>query len=135
MRTTFGRLFGFGRDGAGDAEDAWIGRALGTLDPAGSDPGFWTAFQQTVMRAAGPELAQRRRLASLTVSDVVFSWSRMLVPAALVAAMAAFVLMRPQGVDPRPLRLEEVLMQGAELTASDMSDELVGEISFAVEVY
>jgi hypothetical protein len=133
MRGIFRKLYGsYGSD---ERAEGWIGRALGTLDPARTDPRFWDEFQRNAMRSAGAELARRRRLVEMTVSDVVFSWSRALVPAALVAAMVAFLVMRPEVADPAPLRLEEILMQGAELSPSDMSDDLVGEISFAVEVY
>jgi len=63
------------------------------LDPARSDPGYWAHFQDRVMARALPELARRRRQAHLSVVDVVHSWSRLLVPAAVAAAAVAGMLL------------------------------------------
>jgi len=61
------------------------------------------------------ELARRRMVADLTVSEVVTSWSRAVLPTALVvAAVATMLLVRPSliGIDAEPsapLALEEML--------------------------
>lgn len=70
---------------------------LESLDPASRDSGYWGRFQDRVMRAAAPELARRRAMGEVpTVTDIVLSWGRMLVPTALVAAMVAGVLIAPR---------------------------------------
>ena len=135
MRRLLRTLFNANGNGHDASADPWVDRALGTLDPGARDSRFWSAFHRRTLMAVAPELARRRRQAELTVSDVVFGWSRALVPAALAAALGAFLLMQPDAVDPMPLRLEEALLQGAEFTAGELTDQLVGEISFAVEVY
>lgn len=97
--------------------DPRIAGALRALDPASDDPGYWFRFQRSVMRAVEGELARRRMVPDLTVSDVVSSWSRAVLPTALaVAAVATMLLFRPSfvGVDPgssAPLALEEMLVE------------------------
>lgn len=135
MRRLFRTLFNANGSGQDHSVEPWVGRALGSLDPGTRDPRFWQQFHARALRAVAPELARRRRQAELTVSDVVFGWSRALVPAALAAALGAFLLMQPDAAEPVPLRLEEALLQGSELTTNELSEQLVGEISFAVEVY
>jgi hypothetical protein len=72
----------------------------------------------------------------VTVSDVVFSWSRALVPAAVMASLTALFFLRSAGVEaPAPLRLEELLWEDGDVAASAVSDELAVEISFTVDVY
>lgn len=134
MKNPLLTLFGAHRNGD-DTPEPWLGETLGALDPARTRPGYWAGFHHEVMRSARSELARRRRGVDLTVSDVVSGWSRALVPAALAAALAAFLLMRPGAEGPRPLRLEEALLQGSEVSSADVSDAMVGEISFSVEVY
>lgn len=86
------------------------GVALNALDPAVRDPRYWERFQASVMLAAAPELRRRRaRGEAVTVTDVVLSWGRMLVPAALVAATAAGMLITPRTPEPEVLGLEETL--------------------------
>ena len=65
---------------------------LKVLDPGYDDPGYWERFQRKVMRSAGPLLAQRRR-DELTVEGLMLSWSRLVLPFALAAALAALVLL------------------------------------------
>jgi len=95
--------------------DPQIAEALRALDPAADDPGYWLRFQRSVMRAVEGELARRRMVADLTVSEVVTSWSRAVLPTALVvAAVATMLLVRPSliGIDAEPsspLALEEML--------------------------
>lgn len=70
---------------------------LESLDPASRESGYWGRFQDRVMRAAAPELARRRAMGEVpTVTDIVLSWGRMLVPTALMAAMVAGVLIAPR---------------------------------------
>lgn len=66
---------------------------LSGLDPEKSAPGYWLRFQDRVMSAALPELARRRRRVQMSVVDVVHSWSRLLVPAAVAAAAVAGMLL------------------------------------------
>jgi hypothetical protein len=137
MKTLLQKLLSFSRNGTEPGNDPWIERTLTSLDPAAHEPRYWFEFQRGVMLSAGAELTRRRRLSEVTVSDVVFSWSRALVPAAAVASLAAFFALRPLGIEaPRPgLRIEEILFENTEVTASDVSNQVAGEISFAVDVY
>lgn len=142
MMTLFRRLLSFSRNGTVEAEnDAWLETRLSSLDPAQREPRYWFEFHRGVMLSASGELARRRRLAEVTVSDVVFSWSRALVPAAAMASLVAFFALRSATVNaPSPLRLEEILWESADasatdISASEVSDAAVGEISFAVDVY
>lgn len=90
---------------------------LDPLDPGYEDPTFWLRFQDRVMRAAVPELARRRWSHGLTVSDVVLSWGRLVVPAAVAAAIAgSFFLVRADAV-PLPSQfdaIEELLVAEAD---------------------
>lgn len=88
--------------------------ALRALDPATDDPNYWLRFQTWVVDAAGPELARRRLMARVTVGDVMSSWARALVPAALAAAAAAGILLvrEPATPPPAPLSVEELLVAG-----------------------
>lgn len=122
----------------GDApdHDPWLQQTLGALDPAERTPGYWANFQRTALLAARPELLKRRKLAELTMSDVMFSWSRALVPAAMMAAAtAAFLLVRSDTSSPLPVRLEEALSEGIEVAGSAPSVDLEVEISFASESF
>lgn len=86
------------RDISGSDElgrDMVVADALESLDPASLDPNYWFRFHGRVMAGAESELARRRMLANLTVVDLMASWSRTVVPTAmLAAALAAFVLVR-----------------------------------------
>jgi hypothetical protein len=89
---------------------------LSALDPGTDDPRYWGRFQSRVMGAAGPELARRRRIAAATMSDVLLSWGRLVVPGAVMAAAAAgLLLMQPPGTDGGApdllLGLEELVVQ------------------------
>lgn len=91
--------------------------ALDALDPGFDDPAFWARFQSRVMKAAMPELARRKWSRELTVSQVVLSWSRMLVPMSAAAAVAAgFMLMQPDAapVNPQLDAIEELLVAEAD---------------------
>ena len=95
--------------------DAALGDVLGRLDPGRDDAGYWPRFHAAVMRAARDELARRRMLADVTVSELVASWGRTLVPAAVLAAsVAVFLVTRPSQVTTPPdqggsVALEEML--------------------------
>jgi len=84
------------------------------LDPGMKDPGYWPRFHRNVMERVSPELARRRARAELTVSGVVRSWARTVVPAALAAAAAALFLIAlestPGSVDLELAGIEELLV-------------------------
>jgi hypothetical protein len=86
------------RDISGSDEpgrDMVVAEALESLDPASHDPNYWFRFHGRVMAGAESELARRRMLANLTVTDLMASWSRTVVPTAmLAAAVAALLLIR-----------------------------------------
>jgi hypothetical protein len=112
---------------------------LGSLDPASGDPRYWDRFHDRVMKAAGPELARRHAL-PLTVSGVLLSWSRLLVPAAAAAAVAAGLLLIPP-VDTEetgPLfAVEDILRQEAsmaDLAPVFLASESASDDMFAVSV-
>ncbi|MGD2067345.1 MAG: hypothetical protein PVI57_01570 [Gemmatimonadota bacterium] len=120
--------------------DPRLSEALRVLDPASGDPGYWLRFHAGVMAATRDELARRRMLADVTVSELVTSWGRMLVPTAvLAAAVAAFLLLQPGGV-PRPapvapLALEEMFEQELAVPTlrADVDDRM--SVTVAAEVF
>lgn len=65
---------------------------LNDLDPAREDPGYWHRLHRRIVDAAGPELARRRRNHA-SVPVLVLEWSRTVVPAALLAATVAGLLL------------------------------------------
>ena len=97
-------------DGLG--QDPEIAEWLRALDPATEDPSYWLRFRSWVVESAAPELARRRLLADVTVGDVLQSWSRTLVPTALLAAaVAGLALLRgPVAPEVNPLVVEELLV-------------------------
>lgn len=75
--------------------DMVVAEALESLDPASHDPNYWFRFHGRVMAGAESQLLRRRMLANLTVVDLMASWSRTVVPTAmLAAAVAALLLIR-----------------------------------------
>lgn len=112
---------------------------LGSLDPACGDPRYWDHFHDRVMKAAGPELARRHAL-PLTVSGVLLSWSRLLVPGAAVAAVAAGLLLIPpvDSEESGPLfAVEDILRQEAsmaDLAPVFLASETASDDMFAVSV-
>ena len=72
-----------------DDIDRGIREVLTTLDPERMDPGYWHRFHRWVLNSAGAELVRRRRGADASVSEVMFSWWRTLVPTAVVVAILA----------------------------------------------
>ena len=130
-----GKWSSFGTAGEPD-QDTLVRQALGALDPARERPLFWPSFRRAVLAAAGPELTRRRGLVQLTVSDVVFAWSRTLVPAAMLAAAAAtavFLRATPELEEPLPLRLEEVVREGIDVPLADVDTQI--DFSFASESF
>ncbi len=121
-----------------DEIDYGIRSMLAKLDPERTDPGYWLRFQLWVVNAAAPELARRRRTA--TVSEVVLSWWRTLVPtAAFAAAAAGFVLLRDQTPTPPVayLGVDEMLLEGIEapvMPAFEIAGP-EGEVVVVNEVY
>lgn len=82
-------------DSQNPGRDSMVAEALETLDPAKADANYWFRFHGRVMAGASAELARRRMMARLTVVDVMASWSRTVVPTAmLAAAVAALILAR-----------------------------------------
>lgn len=114
---------------------------LGILDPGYDDPGYWRRFQRRVMEAAQPVLAGRHR-ARATLGGVMVSWSRMILPATLAAAVVAVLLLVGEGPTPQAesiASVEDVLglpTDGEEPLPSFLhSDEAVDRdvVLFAVE--
>jgi len=80
--------------------DVEPGVPLEELDPGHGDPGYWTRFHRSVMQAAAPGLA-RRVVRAPTFEDLLASWSRLFVPAAVaVAAIAGLLLVSDVDRDP-----------------------------------
>lgn len=80
--------------------DMKLAEALESLDPARQDPNYWFRFHGRVMAGAGSELVRRRMMANLTVVDVLASWSRTVVPTAMLAAAVAALLLVRAGAGP-----------------------------------
>ncbi|NJD17748.1 MAG: hypothetical protein FIA95_00460 [Gemmatimonadetes bacterium] len=119
-----------------EARDPRVASALGPLDPASQDPGYWVRFQSRVMQNVGPELARRRLMADFTVGDVLTGWARALVPTAvLAAAVAALVLLRQTPAAP-PATVEELLTAGVAaqtIPAALEAGEAAASVTFAAE--
>ncbi len=78
--------------------------SLKDLDPARHDPGYWHRLHRRIIDTAGPELARRRRM-NASVPVLVLEWSRTVVPAALLAAtVAGLLLLRGAPEAPSPDR-------------------------------
>ncbi len=106
-----------GQQRAGDPErDRALEALLSHLDPARTRPDYWPSLRRSLVGAARFELARRRRLSNPTVTGMVASWARAVVPSAIVAAAAAVVTLI---VTPPPhagpiveLGVEELLLGG-----------------------
>ena len=122
--------------------DVGIRSLLVTLDPERTDPGYWHRFHRWVVTSAVGELAKRRRREA-TVSEVMFSWWRTVVPiAAVAAALAWFVLVQalaePSAAVPMPdMTMDELLREGMEapVMPSFESADPGGAIVVVNEVY
>ncbi|MDZ7779101.1 MAG: hypothetical protein U5R14_04070 [Gemmatimonadota bacterium] len=120
--------------------DMELYEALTSLDPGERDPAYWTRFGSSVLSGAGPELARRRALASMTVGDVLIGWARALVPTAMVAvAVAGVMLMRAQGAPTStPLGIEEMLvsdLQGITVQHISSLDGVGDPETLAAEIF
>ncbi len=102
---------GRGEQGRGDPSRRDL--EFGILDPQLRSPGYWGRLRGNVMQRAANELYRRRLLRSVGVADLLQSWARMLVPAAVVAAAIGGVLLvrNPSNV---AIDVEEALWVGLE---------------------
>ena len=108
-----------------DDSDRGIREMLATLDPERMDPGYWPRFHRWVLNSAGAELTRRRRGADTTVSEVMFSWWRTLVPTAAAAVvLAGLFLLRGSASAPQPVAsmgpvastsVDEMLLDGMDV--------------------
>lgn len=102
----------------GRDEDPLVREWLGALDPGATESRYWDRFHDRVLARTRGELARRRAAAEVTVLELVGSWSRAVVPAALAAAaVAAFLLLQPatEGPElPGHAGVEELLAEGLE---------------------
>lgn len=98
-----------------------------SFDPGSRDPGFWIRFHKRVMAEAQTELARRRMTGDLNVADVLFAWRKALVPATLLAAaLAGILIVGHEPVTPvRMVALEEILTE--DLNLFDRSGVLPSE--------
>ncbi len=129
-----------GRENDGLGRDMELAEILTAIDPASRDPNYWLRFRSWVMAAAAPELGRRRLMRELTVGDLLASWARGVVPAAMAAAViAALVLSRPS-VAPTPtaVGVEELLIAGMEeepIPATLSAGEGPSFVAFATETF
>lgn len=118
----------------GFGQDPEIAALLRTLDPESVDPNYWLRFRSWVVETAAPELARRRLISDVTVGDVLRSWSRTLVPTALLAAaVAGLALLRgPVMPEANPLLIEELLVSelGDDPIPAALSPQVGGAVSF-----
>lgn len=123
-----------------ESQDAELRGVFTRLDPAARRPRYWEGLHRNVMDAARFELARRRRLTDLTISQTVTSWARTVVPSALVAAAAAAVILL---VVPAPapvvdVGIEELLTAGldGEPIPRELNDEAESGVVFvAAEIF
>jgi hypothetical protein len=117
--------------------DMMLAERLAVLDPASEDPNYWLRFRAGVMGDAARALAQRRLIADLTVADVLTSWGRAIVPAALAAAMGGIMLLRAGSVDMTavPVELEPVPVAAIDMPALMAPDPAVGFAALGPEAF
>ena len=120
--------------------DGEVNSVLSPLDPGHTNAAYWVGFHEEAMDRARFELARRRRKADLTVAGTLSAWSRAVVPAALVAAAAAGILLVQSsgGVAHAPLTLSEVLTMGSTdpvPAVSDLDDDEELPVHLAAEIY
>lgn len=134
------------RDGEG--VDPRLREILAVLDPARTDPAYWERFHRSVLRSASAELARRRALLDLSVSDLMSSWARAVVPTALLAAAAAGLVLfegspldratASASGDEAVIGVEEALIEGLEgdrIPAMLADDALTAGVTFAAEIF
>lgn len=118
-------------------QDPHLASILRVLDPAQRDPGYWMRFRARVLRRAAPELARRRLMADVSLSDVMMSWARAVVPAAVLAAMLAGLFLltnHPAVPQPSSVSVEELLAAGVH--GSTIPAELANtRVAFASESF
>ena len=117
-------------DGPSDelGRDMIVAEALESLDPARGDLNYWFRFHGRVMAGAAPELARRRLVSNLTISDVLASWSRTVVPTTmLAAALAALLLIRAGSATMQP----EAVVDGVQASEEVVPVMLSGEVPTA----
>lgn len=123
----------------GFGQDPEVAEWLRTLDPGSEDPNYWLRFRSWVMESAGPELSRRRLLADVTVGDVLQSWSRTLVPTALLAAaVAGLALLRgPVAPEINPLGVEELLVSelGDDPIPAALAPQVGSAVTFVVDQF
>jgi hypothetical protein len=120
--------------------DMELADVLKRLAPEHADPNYWMRFREWVVSEAAGELARRRLVAHLTVSDVMSSWARALLPtAALAAALAGIILMRgPEDHLQQMVSVEELLvsdLEGETIPATLGPDTSGPAITFASEIF
>lgn len=123
--------------------DLEIEALLAAADPGRGDDTYWPRFHRSVMERAKSELTRRRAAAELTITQLVSSWGRTLIPtAAAAAAVGAFFLLRPATIENEVgvIAVEEELVQGIEgptipdvLENDDFAD--AGGAVFASEIF
>ena len=120
-------------------QDEILAQALDLLDPAQEDPNYWLRFRLWVLTSAAAELARRRLIRELTVTDVMSSWARGVVStAALAAALAGLILVRGPGAPtPEPVGVEELIVSEVEGEALPLLVPLQtnGAVAFASEIF
>jgi len=120
-------------------QDVELAQALALLDPAQQDPNYWFRFRSWVLTNATAELARRRLMHQLTVTDVMSSWARGVVStAALAAALAGLLLVRGPGAPaPQPVGVEGLIASEVEgeTMPSLIPLETNGAVAFASEIF
>ncbi len=118
-------------------QDPELSSVLGLLDPELGDPGYWARFRVRVLRRAAPELARRRLMAEVSMSDVVLSWARAVVPVAVMAAAVAGLLLVHDQTPvqaPSSVSVEELLAAGVQ--GATIPAELANtQVAFASESF
>lgn len=120
--------------------DPQVAAWLHELDPEQRDPGYWLRFHARVMDRAAPVLARRRLMAELTLTDVMSSWARAVIPTAvLAAAAAALIIFRgPAPTAPTPVAVDDLLLaevEGVAVPAILTGSEAQEPVAFAVEQF
>lgn len=117
--------------------DMELAETLGSLDPANVEPNYWFRFHGRVMAGAGTELARRRMMAGLTVGEVLASWSRTLVPTAmLAAAVATLILIRTgSGALESPTTADGLLASDEVVPVLQPPEAHTAFASFAAEIF
>ncbi len=116
--------------------DMELAAVMELLDPGYMDPAYWMRFRAKVVRHGGPELARRRLMGDPSLPEVVMSWARAVVPAAvLAAALAGLLILHDHSVSqPRTVGVEELLVAGVQ--GSTIPAELERtQVAFASESF